>query len=72
MLAAFEPGRYKDDTDAAESILSDVGVATVPGSGFYRNPDDGRRQLRFCYAKEMSDLVEACSRLRRLRVGGSA
>ncbi|NOS99574.1 MAG: pyridoxal phosphate-dependent aminotransferase [Phycisphaerales bacterium] len=68
MLAGFEPGRYRDDTHAAESILDEVGVATVPGSAFFANPDDGRCQLRFCYAKKMADLEEACRRLTRLRV----
>ena len=66
LLAAFEPGRWADATAATEAILSEVGVATVPGSAFYRNPKDGQHQLRFCYAKQMADLEDACSRLRRL------
>lgn len=66
MLAAFEPGRWSSAVAATESILEQVGVATVPGSAFYRNPSDGQNQLRFCYAKEMPVLEEACSRLRRL------
>ncbi len=66
MLAAFEAGRYRDATHATESILEEVGVATVPGSAFYRDPKDGQNQLRFCYAKKMADLEEACVRLRRL------
>jgi len=70
MLAAFEPGRYRDATHAAERILEEVGVASVPAPAFYRHPPDGQWQLRFCYAKKMSDLEEACRRLRRL--GGKA
>lgn len=66
LLAEFEPGRWADATAATEDILEKVGVATVPGSAFYRNPADGERQLRFCYAKKMPDLEEACSRLRKL------
>jgi len=66
MLASFEEGRWADATAATESILQRVGVATVPGSAFYRNPADGQNQLRFCYAKKMADLEEACSRLRKL------
>jgi aminotransferase len=67
MLAAFEEGRWSNATDAAESILKEVGVATVPGSAFYRHPADGENQLRFCYAKKMADLEEACRRLAKLR-----
>ena len=66
MLAAFEKGRYDNDTHATETILDQASVATVPGSAFYRNPQDGRNQLRFCYAKKMGDLEEACRRLKRV------
>ena len=66
MLAGFEPGRYRDATHATETILEEVGVATVPGSAFYRDPADGQNQLRFCYAKQIADLEDACERLGRL------
>ncbi len=69
MLAEFPAGRYRDATDAAETILREVGVAAVPGTAFYRNWEDGCRQLRFCFAKETSDLQDACDRLRRLNHG---
>jgi aminotransferase len=68
MLASFEEGRWANATAATESILETVGVATVPGSAFYANPADGENQLRFCYAKQMSDLEEACKRLKKLPV----
>jgi aminotransferase len=68
LLAAFEEGRWADATAATEAILEEVGVATVPGSAFYRNPADGALQLRFCYAKQMKDLEDACDRLRKLGV----
>jgi len=66
MLAGFDEGRWPTATAATEAILEEVGVATVPGSAFYRNPADGENQLRFCYAKKMPDLQEACRRLRGL------
>jgi len=66
LLASFEQGRWPNATAATEAILKEVGVATVPGSAFYRQPEDGDHQLRFCFAKKMADLEEACSRLRRL------
>lgn len=67
MLAAFEKNRWSDATAATEAILKEVGVATVPGSAFYRNPADGMYQLRFCYAKQVADLEDACHRLKKLR-----
>ncbi len=66
LLAAFEKGRWPDATAATEAILEQVGVATVPGSAFYRHPADGEDQLRFCFAKQVSDLEDACGRLRKL------
>lgn len=66
MLAAFESGRWDSAVAATESILQQVGVASVPGTAFYRDPADAQNQLRFCFAKKMADLEEACSRLRRL------
>ncbi len=68
LLARFEDGRWADATAATEAILEKVGVATVPGPSFYRNPADGAQQLRFCYAKRASDLEDGCRRLRRLSV----
>lgn len=70
LLASFDQGRWADATVAAEAILNELGVATVPGSAFYRDPMDGRHQLRFCYAKQMADLEDACARLRRLGTTG--
>jgi aminotransferase len=57
---------FEDGTHAAEALLERVGVATVPGSIFYARPEQGRTQLRFCYAKKMADLEDGCRRLLRL------
>ncbi|MGB0715223.1 MAG: pyridoxal phosphate-dependent aminotransferase [Phycisphaerae bacterium] len=72
LLAAFDRKRWSDATVATEAILKEVGVATVPGAAFYRDPEFGQNQLRFCYAKKMADLEEACRRLRRLGQGITA
>jgi aminotransferase len=62
-LAARRPG-YADDRAACATLIAAAGVATVPGSAFFSDPADGRRYLRFCFAKEMDVLEEACRRLR--------
>jgi aminotransferase len=66
MLADFGPLGFKDDQEAARIILEKHGVATIPGSSFYPDPKDGRKQVRFCYAKKMHDLEEACRRIRAM------
>ncbi|MCB9851215.1 MAG: pyridoxal phosphate-dependent aminotransferase [Phycisphaerales bacterium] len=66
LMADFGAGRFPNAMAAAESILEQVGVATVPGAPFYANPAEGESQLRFCFAKSMADLEEACKRLKKL------
>jgi aminotransferase len=67
MLADFTDLGFKDDQEAARVILERSKVAVIPGSSFYPDPKDGRKQIRLCYAKKMPDLEEACRRIRTLR-----
>ena len=55
---------FEDDRAACTTLIDRAGVATVPGSAFFSDPADGRYRLRFCFAKEMDVLEEACRRLR--------
>jgi aminotransferase len=55
--------RFRDDQEAARLILERAGVAVIPGSSFYFDPRDGRRQIRLCFAKTMKDLKDACMRI---------
>jgi len=54
------------DREAAEMLLTRAGVASVPGGSFYADPEEGRRQVRFCFAKKLPDLEEACRRIEAL------
>ncbi|MDX1420431.1 MAG: pyridoxal phosphate-dependent aminotransferase, partial [Rubricoccaceae bacterium] len=55
---------FADDRQATETLIEMAGVACVPGNSFFADPEDGRTWLRFCYAKEMDVLEDACRRLR--------
>ncbi|MCW3099774.1 MAG: aminotransferase [Chthonomonadaceae bacterium] len=55
-----------DDKAFARWMISEIGVATVPGSSFYRNPADGRTKIRFCYCKKPETLALAAELLHRL------
>ncbi len=66
LLADVSALGYRDDREAAETILAATGVASVPGGSFYADPAEGRQQVRLCFAKKMPELEEACLRLRRL------
>jgi aminotransferase len=59
----------KDDVSFAMELLKNGGVATVPGSSFFHDPRDGRRLVRFCFAKKIETLERAAAILRE-RLGG--
>jgi aspartate/methionine/tyrosine aminotransferase len=57
---------FSDDVAFARYLVKEVGVAAVPGSSFYRNPEAGRTKLRFCFCKRDETLAEADRRLEKL------
>jgi len=59
-IAAFG---FPDDTAFARFLVTEVGVAAVPGSSFYHDPAAGRTKLRFCFCKRDETLAEAERRL---------
>ncbi|HEY6293331.1 MAG TPA: aminotransferase class I/II-fold pyridoxal phosphate-dependent enzyme [Terriglobia bacterium] len=58
---------FPDDVEFARHLVSEVGVAVVPGSSFYRDPSLGCQQVRFCFSKTDATLDEAARRLSTLR-----
>jgi len=58
---------YQDDVSFARYLVQEIGVATVPGSSFYRHPSDGAQQIRFAFCKKPETLDEAVRRLGKLR-----
>jgi aminotransferase len=55
-----------DDDAFARWMVKEIGVASVPGSSFYRNPSAGRNQVRFCFCKTEETLAAAEERLKAL------
>jgi aminotransferase len=55
------------DDEFAVWLTAEHGVAAVPGSSFFLNPEDGRRLIRFAFCKTEELLEEAVERLRRIR-----
>ncbi|WAC39851.1 methionine aminotransferase [Pedobacter sp. SL55] len=53
------------DTDFAQKLVTDFGVATIPLSAFYTKNVD-HKVLRFCFAKENSTLEKAVEKLKKL------
>jgi aminotransferase len=53
-----------DDVAFARRLVRAGGVAPVPGSSFFPDPADGRRLVRFCFAKRLETLQRAVTILR--------
>ena len=56
-----------DDVAFARWLISECGVATVPGSSFYRNKRDGSTKIRFCYCKKPETLELAAQLLHEMQ-----
>ncbi len=57
---------FANDVEFTRFLIEKVGVAAVPGSSFYSQPERGSQQVRFCYSKRDETLDEAGRRLARL------
>lgn len=65
VMLDISPLGFADDFLAAEWITREIGVAGVPGSSFFREPES--RYIRFHFAKSEATLRTAASRLAGLR-----
>jgi aspartate/methionine/tyrosine aminotransferase len=61
---------WDDDVAFAQHLVKDIGVAVVPGSSFFNDPQDGRKHVRFAFCKKEETLAEAERRLRKLAPRG--
>jgi aminotransferase len=55
---------FDDDEAACDTLIDEARVGSVTGRSFYQNPADGAHRLRFCFAKEIPVLEQACEQLR--------
>jgi aminotransferase len=57
---------FADDVAFTKYLVSEIGVAAVPGSSFYRDRKDGASQVRFAFCKKDDTLDAAAERLKKL------
>jgi aspartate/methionine/tyrosine aminotransferase len=60
---------FPDDVAFAKFLVTEIGVAAVPGSSFYRDPANGRTHLRFTFCKTEKTFQAAAERLSKLQSG---
>jgi aminotransferase len=58
---------YPSDVEFARFLVKDIGVASVPGSSFFRDPVSGKDFIRFTFCKKEETLTAAEERLRKLQ-----
>ena len=56
-----------NDVEFTRFLVKNIGVAAVPGSSFFRNPDSGKNLIRFTFCKKESTLAAAAERLIKLQ-----
>jgi aspartate/methionine/tyrosine aminotransferase len=58
---------FPDDVAFARHLVTEIGVASVPGSSFFHDPTLGRQRLRFCFCKKDETIAAGEARLAKLR-----
>jgi aminotransferase len=58
---------HEDDVIFARRLITDPGIAGVPGSSFFSHPSLGRHKLRFAFPKRLETLDAAAERLGRIQ-----
>jgi len=65
----FDASKYpaeSRDVSFAKYLVEHIGVACVPGSSFYNDPEDGASQVRFTFCKKEETLAAAEARFANL------
>ena len=57
---------FPDDVALARHLVTEIGVASVPGSSFFHDPALGRQRLRFCFCKKDETIAAGEARLAKL------
>ena len=66
LMADVRPFGFASDAEFAHYLITDIGVATIPGSSFYIDPKTAPQTVRFCFSKQDETLREAGRRLAKL------
>jgi aspartate/methionine/tyrosine aminotransferase len=71
VMADVQRFGFSSDSEFAQYLVKEIGVATVPGSSFYVDPAAAPQSVRFCFSKKDETLFEADRRLARLATEAS-
>ena len=63
----LDAGGFANDIEFCRFLVTEIGVAAVPGSSFFRDAASGRDIIRFTFCKKEATLAAAEERLARLK-----
>lgn len=66
VMADISAQGFADDVAFCKYLTTQIGVAAIPPSAFYRQPADGAQLARFAFCKSQPALDEAAQRLQKL------
>jgi aspartate/methionine/tyrosine aminotransferase len=66
LLADIAAAGFPDDVTFCRHLTTEIGVAAIPTSAFYSDPQAAPLVARFCFAKKDETLDAAADRLARL------
>ena len=66
IIADISGFHAENDRVFAQRLVEEIGVAVVPGSSFYRRPEQGAHQVRFAFCKTLATLERAVGNLQKL------
>ncbi|MCO5573533.1 hypothetical protein L7F22_027304 [Adiantum nelumboides] len=55
---------FPSDIEFCKFLIEEVGVAAIPPSVFYANPDEGKHLVRFAFCKDEDTLKQAVDRMK--------
>ena len=67
LLADHRPFGFGDDVAFVNHLIDELGVAAIPPSVFYNDPEDGAELVRFAFCKSEDTLRAALGRLQGIR-----
>ena len=66
VMTDISPFCFENDLMFSKYLIEKIGVASVPGSSFFRSPDQGSQLIRFCFCKKYETLEKVGILLSRL------
>ena len=71
LMSSFSHLDFASDVDFCRYLISEAGVTPIPPSAFYVDSESAPKMVRFCFAKQLSTLIEAEERLGRSNLVGA-